>query len=98
VNNHFETTVRIQTDRNHRVCTTGPYRFVRHPAYLAMVIAALTTPFVLGSWWACAPTVLVVAAVIFRTAMEDRVLRKELEGYRDYADRITRYRLVPLVW
>ena len=30
-NNFFSSVVRIQTDRGHVVCDSGPYRFVRHP-------------------------------------------------------------------
>ena len=33
VNRHFETTIRIQSDRAHAVIDTGPYAFVRHPMY-----------------------------------------------------------------
>jgi protein-S-isoprenylcysteine O-methyltransferase Ste14 len=33
-NAYFSCTVRIQSDRGHAVCSTGPYRFVRHPGYL----------------------------------------------------------------
>ena len=36
-------------------------------------------------------------AVIVRTALEDRTLRAELEGYEAYAARV-RYRLVPGIW
>ncbi len=40
---------------------------------------------------------LVVALTIIRTALEDRTLQAELDGYRDYA-RGVRYRLLPGVW
>jgi protein-S-isoprenylcysteine O-methyltransferase Ste14 len=48
-NEHFEGTVRIQRDRNHRVITNGPYRFVRHPGYLSMILGAISGCFVIGS-------------------------------------------------
>jgi protein-S-isoprenylcysteine O-methyltransferase Ste14 len=35
--------------------------------------------------------------VVARTALEDRMLREELEGYAEYAKKV-RYRLVPGVW
>jgi len=50
VNPHFETTVRIQDDRRHRVCAAGPYRWVRHPGYAGLMAATLAAPFILGSW------------------------------------------------
>lgn len=34
VNPFFEKTVRIQTDRGHRVIDTGPYAYMRHPGYM----------------------------------------------------------------
>jgi len=40
---------------------------------------------------------LLAAAVVVRTALEDRTLRRELAGYAEYAKR-TRYRLLPGIW
>jgi protein-S-isoprenylcysteine O-methyltransferase Ste14 len=96
-NEHFEQLVRIQTDRGHRVVTTGPYRFVRHPGYLAAIAGALATPLMLGSAWTFVPAGLVAALFAVRTQLEDRTLRRELAGYEEYARR-TRFRLVPGVW
>ncbi len=96
-NRHLETTVRIQSDRGHSVVTTGPYRFVRHPMYVGMLVQLVGTPLVLGSLWAFAPTLFMVCIMVWRTAREDTTLRLELEGYEEYT-RVTRYRLVPGVW
>jgi len=35
--------------------------------------------------------------IIIRTLLEDNVLQKELEGYKEYAGK-TKYRLLPFVW
>jgi protein-S-isoprenylcysteine O-methyltransferase Ste14 len=96
-NEHFEQFVRIQTDRKHRVVTSGPYRIVRHPGYAGSVLGALGVPLMLGSWWTFAPAGAVVLLFIIRTALEDQTLRKELEGYEAYAQR-TRFRLIPGIW
>jgi protein-S-isoprenylcysteine O-methyltransferase Ste14 len=96
-NRHFEQLVRIQEDRAHRVVTTGPYRFVRHPGYLGAILGGLATPLMLGSAWAFAPAGLVALLFVVRTHLEDRTLRHELEGYEEYAKR-TRFRLVPYLW
>ncbi|HET7090306.1 MAG TPA: isoprenylcysteine carboxylmethyltransferase family protein [Anaerolineae bacterium] len=96
-NAFFATVVRIQTDRGHTVCTTGPYRFVRHPGYVGGIVQSLAVPLLLGSPWALVPGGLAALLMIIRTALEDRTLREELPGYVDYAQR-TRYRLVPGVW
>lgn len=97
VNPFFEKTVRIQTERGHRVIDTGPYNFVRHPGYLGFFGWSLSTPLLLGSWWAFLPALLSIVGLVIRTALEDRTLRKELTGYQEYASRV-RYKLIPWVW
>jgi len=97
VNQFFSGVVRIQTERGHRVVTGGPYRLVRHPAYAGNLIYYLSVPLLLGTLWAWIPAVLVSALMIVRTALEDRVLHAELDGYAEYASRV-RYRLLPGVW
>ena len=97
VNPFFEKTVRIQTDRGHRVIDTGPYRYVRHPGYVGFLLWMLASPVLLASIWACIPTALCVIGIVVRTALEDRTLREELTGYPEYAARV-RFRLVPGVW
>jgi len=96
-NEHFEKFVRIQTDRDHRVVTTGPYRVVRHPGYLAGIFGALAAPLLLGSAWSFFPACLIVVLFVWRTSREDRTLREELGGYAQYTEK-TPHRLVPYVW
>lgn len=96
-NRFFSAVVRIQKDRGHTVETGGPYHFVRHPGYAGLVISTIATPLMLGSLWALVPGVLAAGALIVRTALEDKTLHEELDGYHDYA-RQTRYRLLPGVW
>ena len=97
VNPFFEKTVRIQTERGHHVIDTGPYRFVRHPGYLGFFGWSLSTPLLLGSWWAFIPALLSIAGLVIRTVLEDRTLHEELGGYREYASRVC-YRLIPGIW
>ncbi len=96
-NAFFAPTVSIQEDRGHTVVTGGPYRFVRHPAYIGWILGTLATALVLGSLWALVPAVLGGIVFVFRTALEDQTLQAELEGYRAYAAEV-KYRLVPGVW
>ena len=97
VNPFFEKTVRIQTERGHKVIDAGPYGFVRHPGYLGFVGWGISVPFFLGSWWALVPAILSVGGIVVRTALEDITLHEELEGYQSYASRV-RYRLIPGIW
>jgi len=97
-NTYFEKTVRIQHDRGHQVVDSGPYRIVRHPGYVGVILGfLLSPPLLLGSWWAFVPALLAVAWLFVRTALEDSLLRKELPGYAGYARRV-RYRLIRGVW
>jgi protein-S-isoprenylcysteine O-methyltransferase Ste14 len=93
-NAYFATVVRIQNDRGHTVCATGPYRFVRHPGYVGGIIQSFAIPVMLGSLWALIPGGVAALLMVFRTAPEDRTLRDELDGYRGYTSRV-RYRLLP---
>jgi len=93
----FSGAVRIQMDRGHTVATGGPYRYVRHPGYVAYIAFSLATPLALGSLWALIPAGLVMCLMVVRTALEDRTLLEELDGYKDYAQRV-RYRLLPGIW
>ena len=96
-NAYFSTAVRIQSERGHTVCTTGPYRFVRHPGYSGTLLQSVGAALLLGSWWALLPALLAMGAITARTALEDRTLQAEPSGYAEYA-REVRYRLIPLVW
>lgn len=96
-NRFLSRVVRLQGDRGQQVCSTGPYRFVRHPGYSGMIVYSLATAIGLGSWWALVPTALSAVAFVIRTVLEDRALRQELPGYSEYAQGV-RYRLVPGLW
>lgn len=96
-NRFFSGVVRIQRDRGHYVITAGPYRFVRHPGYVGVLLFYLPLPLVLGSAWAWIPAGLILAVTVARTTLEDRTLHRELDGYARYS-RTVRYRLIPGVW
>jgi protein-S-isoprenylcysteine O-methyltransferase Ste14 len=96
-NPHFEPTVRIQEDRGHRVVSSGPYGFVRHPGYLSGILWMSAVPLIVGSLYAFVPVALYGALMILRTHLEDRTLHEELAGYPEYAERV-RYRLLPGIW
>jgi protein-S-isoprenylcysteine O-methyltransferase Ste14 len=96
-NRFFSGMVRIQTERNQQVVSTGPYRWVRHPGYAGALLAYLATPLLLDSNWAFLPAIFFAVCTVIRTSLEDRTLQEELPGYREYAQRV-RYRLLPGVW
>lgn len=78
------------------IVTGGPYRIVRHPAYVGELLLA-------AACWSAAPSVLSgglvllgVALTMLRIRVEERLLGSE-PSYAEYAVRV-RYRLLPGVW
>jgi protein-S-isoprenylcysteine O-methyltransferase Ste14 len=89
--------VRIQEDRGHTVCATGPYRYVRHPMYVGVILVMLFFPLALGSFCAYVPASVIIILFIIRASLEDRALQQELPGYLEYSRKV-RYRLLPGAW
>lgn len=98
VNRFFSSVVRIQSDRGQTVISTGPYAVIRHPGYSGGIVVIMSSGIALGSWLA---TIMLVVTclpfLLYRAITEDRVLKAELPGYADYAERV-RWRLVPGIW
>ena len=89
--------IKLQTERGHRVISTGPYAWVRHPMYSGTVLFFVGMPLLLGSWWGVALSPLFIVLFAIRAGIEERALLAGLPGYTDYAARV-RYRLLPGVW
>jgi len=97
VNPHFEPTVRIQKDRGHKVISSGPYKIVRHPGYLAGILYTLSIPLIIGSVFSFIPVGIYAIFFIIRTSLEDSTLHKELDGYSEYARQV-KHKLFPGIW
>lgn len=97
MNPHAESSVRIQNDRGHSVVSSGPYGLVRHPMYVGLILLHVAMSLILGSVATLGIATVIGILIFWRTAFEDRTLRRELPGYEDYTS-ITRYRLMPGIW
>jgi protein-S-isoprenylcysteine O-methyltransferase Ste14 len=91
-------TFTVQTSHDQPVITDGPYRFVRHPSYAAILIAMIGIGLLINNW---ASLVVLTAAVtcglVFRIRIEERALLEDVgDGYRRYA--ATHKRLIPYIW
>ena len=93
-NQFFSSVVRIQADRGHSVCDSGPYRFVRHPGYAGSILPLPGMALAFSSLWTIIPFVVALVISVIRTRLEDKTLQKELPGYREYSLRV-RSRLFP---
>ncbi|MGE3227969.1 MAG: isoprenylcysteine carboxylmethyltransferase family protein [Hyphomicrobium sp.] len=89
--------VKIQTERKHAVISSGPYAYVRHPMYGGAIALILGTGLLLGSWYAVAIGVAAILLLAYRSVLEEETLKRELEGYAAYAERV-RHRMVPGLW
>jgi protein-S-isoprenylcysteine O-methyltransferase Ste14 len=96
-NRFFTSLVRIQKDREHEVCDSGPYRIVRHPGYAGNILALPGIVLALGSVWTLIPVVIAIIIAVIRTELEDRTLQEELKGYKEYVQRV-RYKLIPGIY
>ncbi|WP_345973964.1 isoprenylcysteine carboxylmethyltransferase family protein [Sulfurimonas sp. HSL3-7] len=96
-NRFFSTFVRIQKDREHEVCSSGPYARVRHPGYAGNMLALLGIVLALGSVWTLIPVVIAIIIAVIRTELEDRTLQEELKGYKAYVQQV-RYKWIPGIY
>ncbi len=87
----------VQVEQGQRVISSGPYALVRHPMYLGVSLMYLASPLAQGSYWALLPGLLIIPILVARIANEEKVLERDLNGYRGY-EQSTRYRLLPGVW
>jgi protein-S-isoprenylcysteine O-methyltransferase Ste14 len=70
---------------------------VRHPGYAGNILALFGIVLALSSVWTLIPAAVASIIAVIRTVLEDRTLKEELPGYRDYARRV-RYRLIPWIY
>ena len=91
-NSYAAATVRVEAGQ--KVVSTGLYGLVRHPMYTGNVIMMVGIPLALGSYWGLVFVVPGLIVLAWRIRDEEKLLRKELDGYREYTQKV-RYRLVP---
>jgi protein-S-isoprenylcysteine O-methyltransferase Ste14 len=87
----------VEVQENQTVIQTGLYGIVRHPMYLATLLMFLPIPLILGSLWGLIPFALYPAILVIRILNEEKVLTKDLRGYKEYKKKV-KYRLIPFIW
>lgn len=88
----------IYPEPKERAClvTTGPYRWVRHPMYLAVLLFMLGIALYNGTWINAVAMVTLFLALWGKMIREERYLHRHFDGYGDYACRCKR--LIPFLF
>jgi protein-S-isoprenylcysteine O-methyltransferase Ste14 len=89
--------VKYQEERQHTVVDSGVYSVVRHPMYAGAVLMLVGMPLWLESYAAALLASVPIGTLVLRILVEERFLRRELQGYDAYTERV-RYRLIPFLW
>ncbi len=91
-------TVNVAIAKDHRLITTGPYRYLRHPSYTGTLLVFLGFSLCMLNVFALAVVFLpITAAFLWRIQVEEEALRNAFgERYRTYA--ASTYRLVPYLF
>jgi protein-S-isoprenylcysteine O-methyltransferase Ste14 len=94
-NSYAAASVRVEAGQT--LTSSGLYALVRHPMYAADLIMMVGIPLALGSYWGLLFILPGLAVLVLRILDEEKMLTQELDGYREYTQRV-RYRLLPYVW
>jgi len=87
----------VEVEAGQKVISSGPYAIVRHPMYVGAFLTYAFSPLALGSYWAVLPGLMILPVLIFRILDEEKLLLRDLPGYREYTQKVT-YRLLPGIW
>jgi protein-S-isoprenylcysteine O-methyltransferase Ste14 len=80
----------------HKIIDSGPYKYLRHPAYAGMITAHLGITIFYFNYITCAIlALLLIPSIIMRIYVEEKTLMT-VEGYKEFSKR--RKRIIPYVW
>jgi protein-S-isoprenylcysteine O-methyltransferase Ste14 len=88
VNPFFSPEIRLQSERGHILVMCGPYRLLRHPGYLAMLVAVPSSALAIGSWLALIPASAFCLTILKRVGAEEEFLEQNLAGYSEYMHKV----------
>jgi len=71
--------------RDHKLITTGPYRYVRHPLHVGLLVQILGFALIAGSWWVYMLAAVSVLVALPRELSEEKTLEAHFgQEYRIY--------------
>ncbi len=82
----------VVTRARHTLVTTGPYRWVRHPFYVAFMLAVTADSIVTANWFLALTRFVTSVLIVIRTRTEEQKLVERFGvEYRDYMERTGRF-------
>ena len=87
----------VEVSENQKVVDTGLYGLVRHPMYTSTIFLFLSMPLVLDSILSFIVMLAYPIIIIFRIRNEEEVLEKDLDGYKEYKEKV-KYKLFAYLW
>ena len=87
----------LQLTEGHQLVTGGPYAYIRHPIYAALIAISIGFALVTANWLFLGFGTLAIAMSIDRIPREERMLREGVSGYADYEAKV-QSRVLPGVW
>ena len=94
-NAYLSRTIKVQN--NQQLIDKGLYEIVRHPMYISTIFLFLSIPLILDSIISFIIFLAYPFIIVKRINNEEKVLEKELVGYKEYQKRV-KYRLIPYIW
>lgn len=94
-NSYLLRTIKVEKDQ--KVVDTGFYGIIRHPMYAVTIPLFLSMPIILNSPISFIIFLIYPFIIIKRINNEEKVLEKELKGYKEYQNKV-KYKLIPFIW
>jgi protein-S-isoprenylcysteine O-methyltransferase Ste14 len=91
----FSVDVTIQ--ENHQLIISGPYKYIRHPRYLGIIIFFGGIPFIFLTWMATLIVLLLIIVLLWRIRDEERLMQEKFKtAWEDYKKRT--HALIPFIY
>ena len=74
-----------------RLITNGPYAYIRHPMYSALMLLVFGVAGLHANWVNVLAACALVAVLAVKSSVEEKRLEHAFEEYRDYASRVGRF-------
>ncbi len=85
-----------EVQSNANLTTSGPYRFIRHPMYTALLLASIGLTFSPYMTWKVIATCSLAFVLAAKSEIEERQLRNRFAEYEAYTRKTKRF--IPFVW